>query len=159
MATTNEVPPDRGLLRRVAGAPHLVRDGRWAVKRRRLNAEEMTADEVERFFGSLPRVVRQLRNGRRINLTIASFSAAAWLLSSVIWTQAQDDIRDAARQDRVSAFEQCQVANDNARALNSFLDAAIASVKGNDTLTKAEKDYRVSLYTSIKQRLPVCERP
>jgi hypothetical protein len=129
------------------------------VIRRRRQAEDMSADEVERFFGSLPRVIRELRHGKRRNLLVATFSLFAVLLLS--WrTELQDDqITAAQEQDRRTAFEQCQLVNDNARALNSFLDVAVASVKANETLTKPEKDYRVSLYEGLKQKLPVCQDP
>jgi hypothetical protein len=129
------------------------------VIRRRKKQTELSADEIERFFGSLPRVIRELRHGRRVNLFLAGFGLFAILLLS--WrTELQDDqITRAAQQDRASAFDQCQLVNDNARALNSFVDVAIASVKANRDLTRSEKNYRVGLYQSIKQRLPVCERP
>ena len=119
----------------------------------------MSADEVERFFGSLPRVVRELESGRKINRFLAAFGLVTILV--LAWrTEVQDNrIEGAAYRDRVSAFEACRVANDNARALNSFIDAALAAVKANDALTESEKDYRISVYQSIKQRLPVCERP
>lgn len=127
--------------------------------RRRRQAEDMSADEVERFFGSLPVVVRELRHGKQRNAFLAAFALVAVL--TLAWrTELQDDkIQSAAQQDRRSAFEQCQLVNDNARALNSFLDVAVASVKANETLTKSEKDYRVSLYQGLKQRLPVCQDP
>jgi hypothetical protein len=127
--------------------------------RRRRQAEDLSADEVERFFGSLPRVIRELKAGKRRNLLVATFGLAAVLLLS--WrTELQDDrITDAQRQDRQSAYEQCRLVNDNARALNSFIDVAIASVKANVDLSRHEKNYRVSLYEGLKQKLPVCEDP
>jgi hypothetical protein len=131
---------------------------RFAVRRRR-QQEDLSADEVERFFGSLPRVVRELKRGKQRNLFVAVFGLAAVL--TLAWrTELQDDqITAAQRQDRVTAFEQCQLVNDNARALNSFVDVAIASVKANETLTGSEKNYRVSLYQGLKQKLPVCADP
>jgi hypothetical protein len=119
----------------------------------------MDANEVEEFFGSLPRVVRELKRGKRVNRFLAGFTLFAFLLVS--WrTEVQSaQIEDAVERDRLSAFRTCQLVNDNARALNEFVDVAIASVKANEALTKADKEYRVSLYVSIKQRLPVCARP
>jgi hypothetical protein len=129
------------------------------VIRRRRQTEDMSADEIERFFGSLPRVIRELRHGKRRNLLVATFGLFAVLLLS--WrTELQDDkITAAQRQDRQSAYAQCQLVNDNARALNSFVDVAIASVKSNVDLSRTEKNYRVSLYEGLKQKLPVCEDP
>ena len=127
---------------------------------------QVDAGDVEQFFAELPVVIDDLRRGRRSNrrlarmgIVVALFVAAAFIILAAFYENALDRIDSAAKQDRKSAFEQCQLVNDNGRALNSFIDAAVAAVKANDTLTRSEKNYRVSLYESIKQRLPLCERP
>lgn len=116
-------------------------------------------DDVERFFASLPRVIDGLRRGKWQNRAIAVFTLVAFLL--VAWrTEIQQDRLDqAAQRDRQTAFEQCQVANDNARHLNDFLDQIITSVRTSKTLTSAEKAQRVRVYAGIKQGLPVCRKP
>lgn len=110
------------------------------------------ADDVEEFFASLPKMIRRLRRGRWQNLTVAVFTLVAFLTVS----HAQEK---AADQDRRDAYAQCRLVNDNAVALNQFLDQVIASVKSSPTLTDRERATRISAYESIKQQLPVCERP
>ena len=131
------------------------------MPRRRRNdpRNEVDPDEVERFFTSLPRVIRGLRRGRIQNLTIAVFVLISTLIYFHVTETQQHQIRAAAARDRQSSFRQCQVANDNARSLNKFLDVAIAATRSAPNLTSSERKYRVSLYESIKQTLPVCEKP
>jgi hypothetical protein len=117
------------------------------------------ADEIERFYGSLPRVIEGLRRGRRQNRFIAVFGLTALLLFSWRLQVQQVDIRAAASADRQSSYEQCQVANENALALNRFLDQVIDAVRASDGLTRGEKAKRVRAYQSIKQALPVCAKP
>ena len=121
--------------------------------------KDVDAEYVERFFGSLPKVVAQLRRGRWINLFIATFTLVAFLTVSYRTEVQQDQIKAAAQADRVSAFNQCRLVNNNALALNRFLDRVIMAVQTSPTLTAAEKAARTREYRDIKQTLPVCRRP
>ena len=108
--------------------------------------------EVEQFFESLPKTVKRLRWGRWQNLAVALFTLVSLL--TISWNQER-----AADQDRRDAYQQCRLVNDNALALNRFIDRVIVSVRTLPTLTAREKDERVRAYESIKQQLPVCRRP
>jgi hypothetical protein len=124
------------------------------------------ADEIERFFGTLPTVIADLKRGRRENRALAK--AVAWGLSLLfvaflivsIRTEINgDDIEQGQRRDRLSSYQLCQDVNANAIALNRFLDAAIRNTRANDTLTDAEIEARVRQYAAIKQTVPACTQP
>lgn len=69
--------------------------------------------------------------------------------------------RTEVQQEQIkrNAYDQCVVANTNATRINKFLDAAVASVKSNDTFTQAEKDMRIKAFLAIKADLPICTEP
>lgn len=141
---------------------------------------DVTAEEADAWIGGLPQAIEQqklsraevqraleaLEKGRRQNRRVSKQARAIGLVVFAVlivlgfaFQRVLHGLDTAADRDRQNAFEQCQLVNDNAMHLNRFLDVAVASVKSNTALTPAEKDYRVSLYLSIKQRLPLCERP
>lgn len=110
------------------------------------------ADEAERVLAELPRIVPSLHRWRTATLILALGTLVAFLIVAHRTEVTQDQMR-------VSAFNQCQVANDNASALNKFIDRIIVAARASTTLTATEKADRVAQYRSIKQALPVCAKP
>lgn len=109
------------------------------------------ADEVERFFESLPKVVKRLRRGRWQNLVIAVFTLVAFLTVS----HAQEN---AAERDRRDAYVQCRLVNDNAARLNDLVNTLVMRIEQAD-LPPAEKARAVDQYRAVLQTLPVCRKP
>lgn len=116
-------------------------------------------EDVDELFANLPHLAREFRRSRRRQAFLLAFVTLIGLVAGTFLQRASDENAHTLRETRDTAFDQCRIANDNARALNQFLDVAVASVRANTTLTQSEKDYRVSLYASIKQKLPICEAP
>lgn len=142
--------------------------------------QEVSPEFVEEFFTNLPGLAEQVERNRvdaqvsfkradtaasaatklsRIIAFLTAFTIVAFSVVSWRTEVQQQDINEGVHRDRVRAYAQCQVANSNAVALNAFLDQVISSVKFSDQLTPEQRESRIKIYESIKQKLPVCEPP
>lgn len=148
---------------------------------------EVNPEFIEEFFTNLPALARQVETNRtdalasfkrateaseradaaataatKLSRIIAFLTAFTILAFSVVsWrTEVQQgDINHGVQADRARTYAQCRVANGNATHLNEFLDQVISAVKFSTQLTPEQKDSRIKLYSAIKQKLPVCEKP
>jgi hypothetical protein len=120
---------------------------------------DITPDEVEEFFGSLPQTIDDLKTGRRQNRALALAVASIALLGGYFIDRQQDALEDSQRMDRVRAVAICKDLTDNARRFNVLIDTLITRTKRSPIIPASDKAEAVRLYTSAKQTLPVCVPP
>jgi hypothetical protein len=131
---------------------------------------DTSPEAADHLFGSIPDVLRKLREteanqnsvlaaleqGRQDNRRIASqgraiavFVGAAMLLGGWVLQYQHDQAEARAR-------DVCTDINQNASAINAFVDALIASTTTNKQYTQEEKQVRIERYRDLYQQVPRC---
>jgi hypothetical protein len=123
-------------------------------------------DDADELFANLPEIVRENGRSRRRQAFILAFVTVIGLTGGVLLQRQASAIQASTDADRktlaitrATAFEQCKLVNDNARALNGLIDTVILRLRASDDLAPAEKKAAIALYASSKQSLPRCEAP
>lgn len=128
----------------------------------RRRADDLTPKddaELDEWFATVSaRVQAAHRRRERRDRAVAAFVVACALIFAWRIEVAQNRITAAAHLDRQRAFEQCQLVNENARALNGLIDIVILRVQTSQ-LSPKDKAQAVALYERSKQSLPVCTKP
>jgi hypothetical protein len=136
------------------------RNGHGGPRRRHDDIKaEIDADEVEEFFGSLPKVIDGLRRGRWQNRIIAGGAVvlAFWLSNAD--DQQRAELAESQRMDRARAEKICEDLTENARKFNRLVDTLIKRTKASPVIPAKDKAEAVRLYVSARQTLPVCVPP
>lgn len=124
---------------------------------------DVDAQEVEDFFGTLPKVIAGLETGRKQNRRLGRQSrviAVVFALLALFLSYNDDRQRsalaDSQRMDRVRAERICDDLTDNARKFNKLIDTIVLRTKQSTTITPAQKRQALRLYGESRQTLPVC---
>jgi hypothetical protein len=122
-------------------------------------ATDISADEVEEFFGTLPQTIDELKKGRRQNRVIALGAVVLAFLGAFFIDRQNDALSESQRMDRIRAEKICNDLTNNARKFNRLVDTLIVRTKASPVIPAKDKAEAVRLYVSARQTLPVCVPP